>query len=391
MPHTLQCRTRPRLSLETDPFSVNNYKIVLYMNSDLIVSYKSPISRDFRLYFKSRTQVRFISRYFHFSLDVQSVTVAVFSEAEGNLILAGLEKAGASLRAQGEAGDCEVTLRGDLGSQSRREKIYRRLSSSSWLRSPLPKREETASAVWYFNNYQEDAVFDDDVSSIDQSIDFSLADTDTTMSTTSSVFGTLPRGRKQRMEDSIDGHSLLDGSLHSYFSLPRRLFRSDVNLYKSGSQANLRADKNKVLLPHDWQDEDKLEPGLFGLLEDPGVLRLDFTDYPDSVYVTDTGDHMDCPDLDITGNKDWIRKSYDELDVDTNRTDIEIVYNRTMSQSTGDIAETVNNDDYFEYVLQRFETELPGYEEALVQNGLKQSRRPRILRFEGNLSFESTL
>ena len=51
-------RTRPRLALETDPFSLENYKTVLQINSDLVVSFKSPIARDFRLYFKSKTQVK---------------------------------------------------------------------------------------------------------------------------------------------------------------------------------------------------------------------------------------------------------------------------------------------------------------------------------------------
>ena len=57
---------------------------------------------------------------------------------------------------------------------------------------------------------------------------------------------------------------------------------------------------------------------------------------------------------------------------------------QALSQSTGDISETVN-EDYFQYVLQRFETELPDYEEALVQNGLTD--RPRKLRFEGFIYF----
>ena len=51
------CRARPRLALETDPFSLDNYKTVLQINNDLVVSYKSPIARDFRLYFRSKTQV----------------------------------------------------------------------------------------------------------------------------------------------------------------------------------------------------------------------------------------------------------------------------------------------------------------------------------------------
>ena len=38
-----------------------------------------------------------------------------------------------------------------------------------------------------------------------------------------------------------------------------------------------------------------------------------------------------------------------------------------MSQSTGNITEIANND-YFEYVRNRFETELPDYEEAVNQS-----------------------
>ena len=47
----------------------------------------------------------------------------MFSEAEGNSLLAGLEKAGASLRPEGLEG--EVRLRGDTGANTgtRREKV----------------------------------------------------------------------------------------------------------------------------------------------------------------------------------------------------------------------------------------------------------------------------
>ena len=56
---------------------------------------------------------------------MQAVTLAVFSEAEGNSLLAGLEKAGASLRPEGFEG--EVRLRGEQDSggntATRREKV----------------------------------------------------------------------------------------------------------------------------------------------------------------------------------------------------------------------------------------------------------------------------
>lgn len=137
------------------------------------------------------------------------------------------------------------------------------------------------------------------------------------------------------MYESVEGLSVTDGSFSSYFSLPRRLFRSEANLHKSDTQGTLRAERNKVLLPPDWQDEEKLDPGLFGLLEDPGVLRLDFSDYPDSVFEAEEAeDVFDPSHQDIANNsKDWIRKSYDELDVDSNRT--EIHYNRASYKEKG--------------------------------------------------------
>ena len=64
---------------------------------------------------------------------------------------------------------------------------------------------------------------------------------------------------------------------------------------------------------------------------------------------------------------------YTALENEVNETKLQAI-----SQSTGDISETAN-EEYFQYVLQRFETELPDYEEALIQNGLKESKRPRIL------------
>ena len=163
----------------------------------------------------------------------------------------------------------------------------------------------------------------------------SLASVDTSMT---SISGTLPPRWKSPVYESVEaveGLSVPDGSFSSYFSLPRRLFRSEANLHKTESQAALRSERNKVQLASDWQDEDKLEPGLFGLLEDPGVLRLDFSDYPESVFETQEVEDMLGPrHQDLAHNsKDWIRKSYDELDVDNKRT--EIIYNRVREGEQG--------------------------------------------------------
>ena len=55
-----------------------------------------------------------------------------------------------------------------------------------------------------------------------------------------------------------------------------------------------------------------------------------------------------------------------------------------MSQSTGNITEIANND-YFEYVRNRFETELPDYEEAVNQS------RTRIWNSQQSLGHEQLI
>ena len=57
--------------------------------------------------------------------DVEAVTVAVFSEVEGNSLLAGLEKAGASLRPEGYEGEVRLRVEQDSGGNTvtRREKV----------------------------------------------------------------------------------------------------------------------------------------------------------------------------------------------------------------------------------------------------------------------------
>jgi len=75
-------RTRPRLILESSPFTMASTKTVIPVNSELRISYKEPIAKDFTL---------------HIHHDNQTVTVAVFSEAEGNAVLNALTKGGASI------------------------------------------------------------------------------------------------------------------------------------------------------------------------------------------------------------------------------------------------------------------------------------------------------
>merc|ERR1719206_800369 len=139
------------------------------------------------------------------------------------------------------------------------------------------------------------------------------------------------------------------------------------------------------------------DPGQFGILDDPGVLSLDFDDYPDSVF-GDVGDSIPEHWTVLSGGvpilehhrreQEWIRKSYEELDLDLNRGDFSYLVQgdpyKMMSQSTGNITEIANND-YFEYVRNRFETELPDYEEAVNQS------RTRIWNSQQNLGHEQLI
>ena len=155
-------------------------------------------------------------------------------------------------------------------------KLSRRRSTSTWLRTP---KEGEESAIWYDDEEDWSDPFEETLKDDESVTDGGL----------SSYFGTLPKATK-------------------------RLFKSDLNLYKSDS--NLRLDKLKVALPEDWFEDDKFDPGLFGLLEDPGVLRLEFDDYPDTVW-------QNNPNIENIGieSHEWIRKSYDCLDLDIERED----------------------------------------------------------------------
>lgn len=311
-------RTRPRLILETSPFTMESTKTVIPVSPDLRISYKEPIAKDFTLLIENNSQI---------------ISLAVFSEADGNALLNALAKGGANVLT-----DEQIQLRESKqhSTISRKTRLSRRRSTGTWLRTPKDGEE---TAIWYLN---DDEDMDDE-----------------------SVF--------EDSQDSLkDDESVTDGGLSSYFgTLPKatkRLFKSELNLYKSDS--NLRLDKYKFVLPDDFKDEDKFDPGLLGLVEDPGVMRFEFDDYPDSVYESGPDD-MDGIQDHLRREHEWIRKSYEELDLDLNRGDCDYLSPRVsykvMSQSTGNITDSVSND-YFEYVRNRFETEVPDYEEAVNQS-----------------------
>ena len=70
------------------------------------------------------------------------------------------------------------------------------------------------------------------------------------------------------------------------------------------------------------ESEDDFDPGLFGLLDNPGVVRFDCVDYPLAVTEYSDDEHNTAPD--------WIRVSYDDLNLDIT--------------TAGDIMEDINSD-----------------------------------------------
>ena len=113
-----------------------------------------------------------------------------------------------------------------------------------------------------------------------------------------------------------------------------------------------------------WREDECFDPGMFGLLDNPGVLRMDFDDYPETIYTLEVSE-IDDPD----GEDD---------------TDVDMLIDPERNTPT-----KTSSMDHFEYVRNRFETDLPDYEEALEQNGINPQPRDRlddhvrVLRFEG--------
>ena len=68
------------------------------------------------------------------------------------------------------------------------------------------------------------------------------------------------------------------------FPLTLEQFIKLQRIYLHKSDSNLKLDKIKFTFPENWRDEEMFDPRQFGLLDDPGVLRLDFDDYSDSVF-----------------------------------------------------------------------------------------------------------
>ena len=171
--------------------------------------------------------------------------------------------------------------------------ISRRLSGASWLRNSTPSLMETA--VWYCEDPGDsntDAVsvtstirdFETD-DELEEEEDEMLADNSVAPPRLGFLSSSLPRLHKDDDTSPLLYDDATDGSFSSYFgTLPRatrKLFKSELYLSKSESQLN--KERPKFVLPDNWRDDDMFDPGQFGLLDIPGVLRMDFDDYPDEV------------------------------------------------------------------------------------------------------------
>ena len=149
--------------------------------------------------------------------------------------------------------------------------------------------------MWYCDNQEDssaDAVsvtstirdFETD-EEFEEEEDDMLADNSVAPPRLGFLSSSLPRLYKGGDTSPLLYDDATDGSLSSYFgTLPRatrKLFKPELYLSKSESQLN--KDRLKFVLPDNWRDDDVFDPGQFGLIDNPGVLRMDFDDYPDAV------------------------------------------------------------------------------------------------------------
>ena len=144
--------------------------------------------------------------------------------------------------------------------------------------------------------------------------------------------------RLPRVEEPFNSGDVTDGSFSSYFgTLPRatrKLFQSEYYLNKWDSNTKL----DRVVLPDNWRDEDTFDPGVFGLLDNPGVLRTDFDDYPESVY----GQPLD--------EEDGMEETFDDEDVHMrpSKNSLELPL---QSRPSHKVQYSLNYDFYFIIVL----------------------------------------
>ena len=82
---------------------------------------------------------------------------------------------------------------------------------------------------------------------------------------------------------------------------------------------NEKLEKFKFMLVNIEEDKDLLDPGSFGL-ESGDYVPCQFDDYPEEVFANDNPSTDDAKDVNYS-NPEWIRKSFEDLDLDVVRTE----------------------------------------------------------------------
>merc|ERR1711892_1531839 len=98
-----------------------------------------------------------------------------------------------------------------------------------------------------------------------------------------------------------------------------------TNSSKTSSESSINESES--------ESEEDFNPELFGLLDNPGVVRFGCVDYPLTVTEYSDDEYSDDEYLAVTEHNtapDWIRVSYDDLNLDIN--------------TAGDVMEDINSD-----------------------------------------------
>ena len=107
------------------------------------------------------------------------------------------------------------------------------------------------------------------------------------------------------------------------------------------SSLKLECERSKTISESESESEEEFDPGLFGLLDNPGVVRFGCVDYPLAVTEYSGDEHNTAPD--------WIRVSYDDLnlDIDTAQHKVKDMNSdcKKLSRSLNDI-HTIYSDAY---------------------------------------------
>jgi len=381
-------RTRARLVLET---SRKTHVQVIPISKKLKVSYNDPLARNFMINLETLHQ---------------EVILAVFNESDGKSLVEGLDKSGARVLVTSQEISAEIRDK-DMGSfvDLRENQVWRSTSGSGeWKERMTPRLSRKTSenrTIWYCD---EEEVVDEDTENgnISERLNEDLNSSDDFRSFESldgakhsKSTSTLPRASKQsstlsknkrfslssstlsraskhssstsRLPDvekhssalhKVNQHSFSTSTLpkatkHSLSisrsakysvsssTLPRSSKKPSTK--EHGSSAAL--DKFLFLLP-DQNSEDEFEPEKFGLFSDPGVIRFEFDDYPDTVL--EIPKEMLEEEEGIGIGSEWMRTSYEDLNLDIAKTvkfeeGLQVsphstsMYSKVVSKSAGNI------------------------------------------------------